>query len=94
MLKIVEKEILFLDPAVPGLAGVAHGDGQLLVAGCAVDADPAHHVGDALLLGGGPGQGPLLGVVVAHNAVVVILLICHGVNIVVGLPDKVHNIAS
>ena len=59
MLKLVEKEILIFVPIC--LAGVAHGDGQLLVAGCAVDADPAHHVGDALLLGGGPGQGPLLG---------------------------------
>ena len=94
MLKLVEKEILFLIPtAVSGLAGVAHGDGQLLVAGCAVDADPAHHVGDALLLRGGPGQGPGLGLSVGEHAVVIILLGGHGVNIVVGLPDKVHDIA-
>ena len=93
MLKLVEKEILFLDPGVPGLARVAHSDGQLLVAGCAVDADPAHHVGDALLLWGGPGQGPGLGLSVGEHTVVIILLGGHGVNIVVGLPDKVHDIA-
>ena len=87
MLKLVEKEILCVD-----LAGVAHGDGQLLVAGAAVDANPTDDIGDALLPGGGPGQGPRLGVVVAHSAVVVILLGRHRVNIVVGLPDKVHNI--
>ena len=87
MLKLVERDFLCLDPA-----GVAHGDGQVLVAGATVDADPAHHRGDALLPGGGPGQGPRLGVVVAHSAVVVILLGRHRVNIVVGLPDKVHNI--
>ena len=88
MLKLVEKEIHCLY-----LAGVAHGDGQLLVPSAAVDADPTDDVGDALLLGGGPGQGPRLRVVVADHAVVVILLGRHGVNIVVGLPNKVHNIA-
>ena len=46
MLKLVERDFLCLD-----LAGVADGDGQLLVAGAAVDADPAHHRGDALLPG-------------------------------------------
>ena len=58
-----------------------------------MDADPAHHVGDALLLRGGPGQGPGLGLSVGEHAVVIILLGGHGVNIVVGLPDKVHDIA-
>ena len=53
MLKLVEKEILFLVPIC--LAGVANGDGQLLVALCTVDTDSTHHIGDALLSGGSPG---------------------------------------
>ena len=77
----------------PSLAGVAHSDGQLLVSVTAVVTDPADHIGDALLLGGGPGQGPGLGLSVGEHAVVIILLGGHGVNIVVGLPDKVHDIA-
>ena len=77
----------------PGLAGVAHGDGQLLFAVCAVVAHPADHIGHTLLGGGGPGQGPGLGVVVADHAVVIVRLGGHGVNIVVEVPDKVHSIA-
>ena len=76
----------------PSLAGVAHSDGQLLVSVSAVVTDPADHIGDALLLGGGPGQGPGLRVMVAHHAAIVILLSGHRVNIVVALPDKVDSI--
>ena len=90
MLKLVEKEILFVQVC---LAGVAHGDGQLLVAWGAVDADAAHHVGDALLGGGSPGQGPGLGLGVGEHAVVVVLLGGHRVHVMVGLPNEVHNIA-
>ena len=91
MLKLVEKEILFVVPIC--LAGVADGDGQLLVARGAVDTDAAHHVGDALLGGGSPGQGPGLRFGVGEHAVVVVLLGGHRVHIMVGLPNKVHNIA-
>ena len=76
----------------PSLAGVAHSDGQLLVSVSAVVPDPTDHIGDALLLGGGPGQGPGLRVMVAHHAAIVILLAGHGVNIVIALPDKVDSI--
>ena len=89
MLKLVERRF----SVSVCLAGVAHGDGQLLVAGLAVDADPADDIGHALLGGGGPGQGPLLRLRVGEHAVVVILLGGHRVNIVVCLPDKVHNVA-
>lgn len=94
MLKLIDKEILFLVPSNdPGLAGVAHSDGQLLFAVCAVVSHPADHIGHTLLGGGGPDQGPGLGVVVAHHAVVVVRLGGHRVNIMIGVPDKVHNIA-
>ena len=58
-----------------------------------MDADPADHIGHALLGGGGPSQGPGLGLRVGEHAVVVILLGGHRVNIVVCLPDKVHDVA-
>ena len=91
MLKLVEKEILIFVPIC--LAGVAHGDGQLLVALCTVDTDSTHHIGDALLRGGSPGQGPGLGLSVGEHAVVVVLLGGHRVHVMVGLPNEVHNIA-
>ena len=91
MLKLVEKEILIFVPIC--LAGVAHGDGQLLIALCAVDTDSTHHIGDALLRGGSPGQGPGLRLGVGEHTVVVVLLVSHMVHVMVGLPDKVHNVA-
>ena len=90
MLKLVEKVILFIPFC---LAGVAHSDGQLLVARGAVVPYATHHVGDALLGGGSPGQGPGLSRMVGEHAVVVILLGGHWVHVMVGLPNKVHNIA-
>ena len=91
MLKLVENEILCLVPVC--LAGVADGDGQLLVALCTVDTDSTHHIGDALLRGGSPGQGPSLGLGIGEHTVVIVLLVGHMVHVMVGLPDKVHNVA-